>query len=162
MEYGAILKESMIIENKNYIQKRHKIKSAVVLCIILFFFLVSGRVYAGQDAWAGIAMEIEIVLHDAMKLYETGKANDAMEKAADAYFGIFEGEKANMEIAVRRHISLKKATELEKGFGDLRKAMFNKAPLSDVKKQTVNLIDALRNTAKELDRRGVGLDMSKQ
>lgn len=133
-------------------------KPAAVLFIILFFLFASGHVNAGQNNWAGIEQGIEKSLHSALKLYEKGKASEAMEKAADAYFGIFEGEKANMEIAVRRFISLKKATELEKGFGDLRKAMFNKAPLSDVKKQTVNLIDALRNAAKELDKKGVGLE----
>ncbi len=133
-------------------------KPAAVLFIILFFLFASGHVNAGQNNWAGIEQGIEKSLHSALKLYEKGKASEAMEEAADAYFGIFEGEKANMEIAVRRFISLKKATELEKGFGDLRKAMFNKAPLSDVKKQTVNLIDALRNAAKELDKKGVGLE----
>lgn len=133
-------------------------KPAAVLSIILFLLFASGHVNAGRNNWAGIEQDIEKSLHSALKLYEKGKASEAMEKAADAYFGIFEGEKANMEIAVRRFISLKKATELEKGFGDLRKAMFNKAPLSDVKKQTVNLIDALRNAAKELDKKGVGLE----
>lgn len=133
-------------------------KPAAVLFIILFFLFASGHINAGQNNWAGIEQDIEKSLHSALKLYEKGKASEAMEKASDAYFGIFEGEKANMEIAVRRFISLKKATELEKDFGDLRKAMFNKAPLSDVKKQTVNLIDALRNAAKELDKKGVGLE----
>ncbi|MEK7846668.1 MAG: hypothetical protein AAB257_06865 [Nitrospinota bacterium] len=129
-----------------------------ILLAILFLFSVTGTVLAGQNNWLLITDEIENALHSALKSYEAGRTMEAMEKVADAYFGIFEGEKANMEIAVRRFISLKKATELEKGFGDLRKAMFNKAPLSDVKRQTVNLVDALKNAARELDRKGVGLD----
>jgi hypothetical protein len=118
-------------------------------------FFAPALVYAGQNNWLRIADEIEKALHSALKSYEAGKASEAMEKVADAYFGIFEGEKANMEIAARRFMSLKKATELEKGFSDLRKAMFNKAPLSEIKKQTVNLVDAVKNAAKELDRKGV-------
>lgn len=127
----------------------------ILLAILLFS--ITGTVLAGQNNWAHIADEIEKALHSALKSYEDGKASDAMEKVADAYFGVFEGDKANMEIAVRRFISLKKATELEKGFSDLRKAMFNKTPLADVKRQTAALADELKKSAKELDRKGVRL-----
>lgn len=106
--------------------------------------------------------EIEKTMEEAMKDYKDGKASQAMEKVADAYFGIFEGEQANMEIAVRRHISLKKAAELEKGFGDLRKAMSSKLPLTDIKRQTANLIESLKGAARELERKGVGLDVGYQ
>ncbi len=129
-----------------------------VLSAVLLFS-ITGAVLASQNNWAHIADEIEKALHSALKSYEDGKGSDAMEKVADAYFGIFEGEKANMEIAVRKFISLKKATELEKGFGDLRKAMFNKIPLADIKKQTNGLIEAVKSAAKELDRKGVGMDV---
>ncbi|MBI3754305.1 MAG: hypothetical protein HY266_09755 [Deltaproteobacteria bacterium] len=124
--------------------------------LVILLCSVTGTVLAGQNNWAHIADEIEKALHSALKSYEDGKASDAMEKVADAYFGIFEGDKANMEIAVRRFISLKKAAELEKGFSDLRKAMLDKAPLADVKRQTANLTDELKKSAKELDRKGVG------
>src|SRR3990172_9009272 len=67
-------------------------------------------------------------------------------------------EKANMEIAVRRFISLKKAVELEKGFSDLRKAMFDKAPLTDIKKQAMLLIRAVKEAAGKLDGKGVRLE----
>ena len=126
---------------------------------VVFFtvFFMANIIYAAQDNWMRIADEIEKALHDAVKSYEANKTGEAMEKVAEAYFGIFEGEKANMEIAVRRFISLKKAAELEKGFSDLRKAMFSKTPLSDIKKQTVALIEGVKATAKELNRKGVGL-----
>lgn len=123
---------------------------------VIFSITITGAVLAGQNDWAHIADEIEKALHSALKSYEEGKASYAMEKVADAYFGVFEGEKANMEIAVRRFISLKKATELEKGFSDLRKAMFNKAPLSDIKRQTTELIRAVKEAAGKLDGKGVG------
>src|SRR3990172_6275275 len=116
------------------------------ILLVILLFSITGTVLAGQNNWAHIADEIEKALHSALKSYEDGKASDAMEKVADAYFGVFEGDKANMEIAVRRFISLKKAVELEKGFSDLRKAMFNKAPLAD----------ELKKSAKELERKGVG------
>jgi len=124
--------------------------------LVILLFSVTGTVLAGQNNWAHIADEIEKALHDAVKSYEANKTGEAMEKVAEAYFGIFEGEKANMEIAARRYLSLKKATELEKGFGDIRKAMFNKIPAADIKKQTAVLIEKVKAAAKELDRKGVG------
>ena len=131
-------------------------KWIALLYIFSFIFCITTPVTAGQNGWIQIAEEIEKALHSAGELYEAGKSEEAMEKVADAYFGIFEGEKANMEIAVRRYISLKKATELEKGFGDIRKAMFNKISAADIKKQTAVLIEKVKAAAKELDRKGVG------
>ena len=129
----------------------------ILLAILLFS--ITGTVLAGQNNWAHIADEIEKALHSALKSYEDGKASDAMEKVADAYFGVFEGDKANMEIAVRRFISLKKATELEKGFSDLRKAMFDKVPLTGIKRQATELIRAVKEAAEKLDGRGVKISM---
>lgn len=130
----------------------------IALLLIFFAFSMAGYVHAGQNTWLEVADEIERALQSAVKSYEAGKTNEAMEQVADAYFGIFEGEKANMEIAVRRFLSLKRMTELEKRFSDLRKAMFNKIPFADIKKQTANLVDALKGSAKELDRKGVKTD----
>lgn len=134
-----------------------------VLVILFIFGLFSPvHIYAASSDWSKVAGEIERTLEEAMIDYKEGKVNQAMEKVADAYFGIFEGEKANMEIAVRRHISLKKASELEKGFGDLRKGMSARLSLSDVRKQMSNLIGTVREAAKELERKGVGLDVGYQ
>jgi len=121
------------------------------ILLVILLFSITGTVLAGQNNWAHIADEIEKALHSALKSYEDGKASDAM------YFGVFEGDKANMEIAVRRFISLKKAVELEKGFSDLRKAMFDKAPLTDIKRQAMLLIRAVKEAAGKLDGKGVRL-----
>jgi len=128
------------------------------ILLVILLFSITGTVLAGQNNWAHIADEIEKALHSALKSYEDGKASDAMEKVADAYFGVFEGDKANMEIAVRRFISLKKAVELEKGFSNLRKAMFDKAPLTNIKKQATLLIRAVKEAAGKLDGKGVRLE----
>lgn len=129
------------------------LKKGVIFLIFLFCMARIGD--AAQSIWIGVAGDIEKSLGNALSLYESGKTAEAMEKVADTYFGIFEGEKTNMEIAVRKYLSLKKASELEKGFGDLRKSMSNKIPLSDIKSQTANLMERLKGAAKELDRKGV-------
>ncbi|MCC7201921.1 MAG: hypothetical protein IT393_04555 [Nitrospirae bacterium] len=132
--------------------------------VILFVFVLLNSVYAGAASgkWIKMAGEIERTLEDAMRDYKDGKVNEAVEKVADAYFGIFEGEEANMEIAVRRYLSLKKVTVLEKGFGDLRKGMSEKRPLPELRKEMNRLIGAIKDTAGELDRKGVGLDVAYQ
>ena len=129
--------------------------------VLLFILLLLNpiHVHAASGGWTKVAGEIEKPLEEAVVDYKEGKVNQAVEKVADAYFGIFEGEKANMEIAVRRYLSLKKATDLEKGFGDLRKRMSSRIPLSDVRKQTNDLIGAVKEAAGELERKGVGLDV---
>ena len=75
-----------------------------------------------------------------------------------AYFEFFEGK--GIEAAVRRFISLRKATELEKGFADIRKAIHGGVPAGKIKEQTLSLIEALKSAANELDRKGVGMDVS--
>lgn len=132
---------------------------------VLFFILLllnPVHAHAASGGWTKVAGEIEKTLEEAVVDYKEGKVNQAVEKVADAYFSIFEGEKANMEIAVRRYLSLKKATDLEKGFGDLRKRMSSRIPLSDVRKQTNDLIGAVKEAAGELERKGVGLDVGYQ
>lgn len=134
---------------------------ALVLLFILSFFNPI-HAHAASGGWTKVAGEIEKTLEEAVRDYQVGKVNQAMEKVADAYFGIFEGEKANMEIATRRYLSLKKATDLEKGFGDLRKGMSARITLSEVRKQTNNLVSAVKEAAGELERKGVGLDAGYQ
>ena len=121
------------------------------------FLLLADPSNASPDSWMKVADEIEKALNASVGAFEKGKKNEAMEMVADAYFGGFEGEKANMEIAVRRFINLKKSSELEKGFADLRKAVKEGIKPSDFKKQVSNLVEAVKVAAKELDRKGVGL-----
>ncbi len=135
-------------------------RALVILLTLALFNPVHSDTASG--GWSKVAGEIERTLEEAMRDYKDGKVNQAVEKVADAYFEIFEGEKANMEIAVRRHISLKKATDLEKRFGDLRKGMSDRLPLTDVRKQMSDLIGALKEAAGELERKGVGLDGGQQ
>ncbi len=129
----------------------------MIIKIVFFLFFLTHAAHAVQNSWMDIAGGIEKSLQDAMILYESGKTDNAMEKVADTYFGMFENEKANMEIAVRKFLSLKRAAALEKGFGDLRKGMFNKIAPADIKKQAGALIDEVKRAAGELDRKGVKL-----
>ncbi len=140
---------------KEFKVQSSKFRVGFALLALCFSFLAD--VHASPDSWMKVADEIEKTLNAAVSTYEKGKKDEAMETVADAYFGIFEGEKANMEIAVRRFINLKKSSELEKGFADLRKAIKEGIKPGDFRKQAEGLIEAVKVAAKELDRKGVGL-----
>ena len=126
-----------------------KIKTAFMI------FLMFPAILFAATTWTGVAKDIEAALKDALKSYEKGDTEKAMEEVSDAYFAIFEKEDANMEIAVRQSLSLKRATALERAFIDIRKMMHGKAPLKEVKQKTLDLIAEIKKAANELDKKGV-------
>lgn len=65
-------------------------------------------------------------------MYEAGNAAGIKGKVMDGYFEVFEGK--GMETEVRRFISLKKGTELEKRSADIRKAIHGGVPAGEIKK----------------------------
>ena len=128
-----------------------KIKAAFM--VFLFF---PAALFAG-GGWTGVAEDIEGALRDALKSYELGGTEKAMEEVADAYFAIFEAEDANMEIAVRQSLSLKRATSLERAFTGVRKMMHEKAPFKVVKERPLDLKAEIKKAEGELDAKGVDI-----
>ncbi len=134
-------------------------------CLIILAFLAATTLTprAAEGAarnWKEAAGKIAAVLERALSTYEKGEADDAMEMVADAYFGIFEGADANMEIAVRRYLSLSAAITLEKSFNSIRRAMYESKPQDQISRDTKELIKALSEAARQLDEKEVGMDMS--
>lgn len=133
------------------------------LFLVLFLAMTGGgAVHGAYKYWADVAVDIERSLKEAIQMYGEGKKEEAMERVADSYFGLFEAEEANMEIAVRRFISLKEAIRLEKGFNVIRRAMHNGAALAEIRQQSEVQIKHLHEAAHQLDKKGVGLDVSFQ
>lgn len=128
---------------------------AILVALAVFF--CAALAHAGTG-WLKTAEDIAKVLNTAVRSYEGGKGAQAVEEVADAYFGVFESEDANMEIAVRRYISQKKAVQLENGFNGLRKAMSKGAPTAEVRKMSAGLIEEVKGAAKELEAKGVKVD----
>ena len=120
---------------------------------VFFLFFQCGTASAG--AWTDAASDIEKALLSAINIYKSGDSEKAMEEVADAYFAIFEKEDANMEIAVRQSLSLKRATALERAFIDIRKMMHGKASFKEVKGKVSGLAAEIKKAANELDRKGV-------
>jgi hypothetical protein len=130
-----------------------------VALFVAFFLTLGAAAHGGQENWAHVAVKIEKALLGSLKTYEKGDTGSAVEEVADVYFGIFEGEEANMEIAVRRFLSVKRARVLEKAFTDLRRAMHNKSSLKKVRKMVLALTDDVKGAARDLDQKGIGYDV---
>ena len=103
----------------------------------------------------GVAENIEAALKDALKSYEKGDTEKAMEEVSDAYFAVFENDDANMEIAVRQRLSLKRATALERAFTDIRRMMNGNVQLKEVRERVSGLAAEIKKAANELDAKGV-------
>lgn len=127
----------------------------IIAALVLIAAIPGLALAAQRGPWAGVAEKIGRELQAGLKLYEEGKVQTAEEKAVDAYFVVFEGANANMEIAIRQRLSFKRANELEKSFSEIRKEIHKKAPAAEIKAMTLDLSDRVRKAADELDRKGV-------
>ena len=136
-------------------KKERTVKIKAILLLVLFLFSTAVASEKAKN-WMDVAKDIEVSLQDALKTYRKGDKDNAMAGVADAYFSIFEGE-YNMEIAVRRHISLKRAVALEKSFVEIRKSMANGASFSGVREKVLKLTGDVKKAAKGLDGKGVSL-----
>lgn len=137
---------------------RNKYFTSTLICLALLFFSGNGFAIDSHANWSASAKAIEKALNEALSTYHDGKSEEATEMVADTYFGLFESEKANMEIAVRRFISFKVAVKIEKSFNKLRKAMHTKEAMKDIKDQTTALIADVKEAAAILDEKGVGMN----
>lgn len=71
----------------------------------------------------------------AIKLYVDGNNSEARKITQEAYFGHFE----NLEAGIRINLSQKKSYDMEKQFGDIRKAIKAEKPLSEIQAMIDNL-----------------------
>lgn len=131
-------------------------KVKVILLLIFFFFSITVASERPRK-WMDVAEDIEKSLQEALRTYGKGDKDNATIAVADAYFSIFEGE-YNMEIAVRRHISLKTAAALEKSFADARSSMARGASFPDVREKVLKLTGDVKKAAEKLDGKGVSLN----
>lgn len=124
----------------------------------LFFCLCGlGVAFSAQAAWLDRVPLIEKKLNEALAFYQKGDIFSAKEGCDDAYFGIFENVKANMEVAIRSSISLRKAAEIEEAFGNLRKSFGLKKDITEVKTHLEALVKELKFAAQELDTQKVSI-----
>ena len=88
---------------------------------------------ASPALWPDVVREVSGVLERAAKAYEANDPKGAQELVGEAYFGAF--EERGMEAAVRREISARRARDLEKMFGEIRRAIGTGEPAPGVRRR---------------------------
>lgn len=115
-------------------------------------FIACSSSWAAEKSWQDVVNEIEGLLNAGGNAYADGRTEEARAFISDAYFTAFEGE--GMETAVRIYISQERVYEMESMFGDIRKAIHTKAPVSDINEKIDSLVSALRKDINRLPERG--------
>lgn len=102
--------------------------------------------------WANQAIDVNKAITAAEETFTKGDLTGAKRGLTEAYFHHFEDSK--LEAAVRRFISAKRATQVEKMFSDMRKAM-TAGKADEVKSIADELRAAVTADAKTLDAENV-------
>lgn len=124
------------------------------LSLIFALLLTTAPAGAGEaDTWSAVAEKIGAAITSAESLYARRNAEEARRAVTDAYFGIFED--SQMEAALRTQIGARHAYNVERRFGNLRKAIKKDKGLEAVREIADDLRAVLRQDAKALDDAGV-------
>lgn len=107
-------------------------------------------------SWLDIAGEVATALERAAAAGAGGQPARALELVSEAYFDVF--EERGMEAAIRRYVSVRRARQIERMFGGLRRAISSGADAAEVGRQVATLREALATEARELQRQGVTQD----
>jgi fumarate hydratase class II/high-affinity iron transporter len=128
-----------------------------ILCILGLFLLNSLPLQASDDNWAPIAEKIIQHIEAAESSYQANDLKTAKQFIIKAYFGVFEDKK--MEAAMRQELGSKYTYQVEKLFGNLRKAMTKGLSNDEVATIVESIRKAMRSDAKKLDQAGIPLEV---
>nr|WP_314166824.1 FTR1 family protein [uncultured Campylobacter sp.] len=104
-------------------------KFAVLALIFPFCMLLAQTDYHAEAA------AIKEKFAQAIKLYVDGNNSEARKITQEAYFGHFE----NLEAGIRINLGQQKSYDMEKQFGDIRKAIKAEKPLNEIQAMIDNL-----------------------
>lgn len=136
---------------------RFIMKNAILLLGLL---LLSFPGWAGESAgWKSVAEAVVEHIDAAEQSYLAGDAKQAKRAVVSAYFGVFEDRK--MEAAMRMELGAKHTYQVERQFGDLRKAIQKEAAGDEVSAIAESIRVAMRRDAEQLDRAGIPLEVFK-
>ncbi len=132
-------------------------KLSILLVTALVFLMSITNVFAGNadkiyKDWEDVSKDMEVVLRDALKIYEAGgpdAGKDGYDKINEAYFRYY--EKLGFEKIVMTTISGKRGSTVENQFYLARKSMRQNEDIDVVKDEVEVLIRYLHEDAKTLD-----------
>lgn len=125
--------------------------SLLPYCTAAFLLIMAGLaapVAAADDHWLRQAQGVAGAVDKAEADFAKGDIDNAKRALTEAYFQHFEDSK--LEAAIRRHVSAKRAAEIEKLFSTMRKAMTAK-DAAQVKSVAQSIRDQITAEAKGLD-----------
>ena len=132
-----------------------QILRSATLCLLIF--LGSFQLQANEQNWAAIAEQIVHFVDDAEKHYQADNLKGAKQSIIKAYFGVFEDQK--MEAAMRQELGSKHTYQVERLFGNLRKAMTKGASHDETAAIAQSIREAMRRDAKKLDQAAIPLNV---
>ena len=132
-------------------------KLSILLVTALVFLMSITNVFAGNadkkyKDWEDVSKDMEVVLRDALKIYEAGgpdAGKKGYDKINEAYFKYY--EKLGFEKIVMTTISGKRGSTVENQFYLARKSMRQNEDIDVVKDEVEVLIRYLHEDAKTLD-----------
>jgi len=127
------------------------------LFIIGFFFLTVLPLQANDKVWAPVAEQIILHIESAESHYQAGDLLTAKQFIIKAYFGVFEDRK--MEAAMRQELGSKHTYQVERLFGNLRKAMTRGADAAEVTTIVESIRTEMREGAVKLEQAGIPLNV---
>ncbi len=104
---------------------------------------------AQYESWTQITNEMQEILVNSGRIYETGDERAAINEVNVAYFGYY--EKLGVERNVKTYISGRSASDVEYQFALLKKRMAARAPLSEVNDLIAELNSSLKAQGLALD-----------
>ncbi len=126
----------------------------MVLCLSAdFVAFTSNTALASENYWSGIGKNIAGHIDTAQALYDSGDAKAAKRAVIQAYFGEFEDKK--MEAAMRMELGAKHTYQVERLFGDLRKAITKGADQATIATVATAIRNAIERDAIALDAAGI-------
>ena len=132
-------------------------KLSILLVTALVFLMSITNVFADMadkkyKDWEDVSKDMEVVLRDALKIYEAGgpdAGKEGYDKINEAYFRYY--EKLGFEKIVMTTISGKRGSTVENQFYLARKSMRQNEDIDVVKEEVEVLIRYLHEDAKTLD-----------
>lgn len=116
--------------------------------LVLLLVATGAPVGAAENHWMAQAIGVSQAVDKAEASFAKGDVDGGKRALTEAYFQNFEDTK--LEAAIRRHVSAKRASEIERQFAAMRKAM-TANDAAAVKAAGQSIRDAVIAEAKELD-----------
>jgi hypothetical protein len=115
------------------------------------------RAQSPKGPWLNRLPLLEKKFSEALANYSKNDIRQTKRLWDDAYFGIFEQTGANMEVAIRTHLSAQLSSAIEEDFGEVRKSFIKNLPITEITKNIDRLKIQIEGAAKELDNNKVKL-----